>query len=452
MLSIETFISRSLGGEIIAIADLQALARDDHAFGQDVIGALRSQRDLRVAEADRINREGDRDERGELLASEARKFDRALRETHVVDRLIATVEERSRAKYSPPPSAPTPSAASSEPADVPAVLTREQRMVDWLRARGNYAYAGERGVDRLRFGAVVRALALGNRDGLSDIERRVLSEGVDASGGYTVPEVLATQFIDRVRNAMVTAQAGAQTVPMSSDVLHIARLDSASAPAWKAENDVIPETSLTFGRVTLTARTLPALVKLSVELSEDSANVDAIIERELAQALALELDRAALLGSGTGAEPRGIRNTPGVTVTPLGATPSDYGFLIDAIGRVWRANHTPSARVYNASLATAIAKFADTTGQPLNTPAAVASVPELRSNQIPDAGSPPTTTMIVGDFAQLLIGMRTTFRLEVTRVAGDAFERLQVWVRAYLRADVALAHPEAFDVVTSVGV
>ena len=31
-----------------------------------------------------------------------------------------------------------------------------------------------------------------------------------------------------------------------------------------------------------------------------------------------------------------------------------------------------------------------------------------------------------------------------------AFENLQVWVRAYLRADVQLAHPEAFDVTTNI--
>jgi HK97 family phage major capsid protein len=451
MLTVEAFLTRGLS-EIVPISDLQTLARDDAAFGDDVAAAFRAQKELRIAEAERINREGDRDERGELLASEARKFDRVLRETQVIDRLIGAVQDRTRTKYTVPPSAPAPAATTTEPVDVPAVLARDVRMADWLRSRGAYAYAGERGIDRLRFGAVVRALALGSRDGLSDIERRVLSEGVDASGGYTVPEVLAVTFIDRVRNAMVTAQAGAQTVPMTSDVVHLARLDSASAPTWKAENDAIPETSLTFGRVSLTARTLPALVKLSVELSEDSANVDAIIERELSEALARELDRAALLGTGTGAEPRGIRHQPGVSVTALGAAPTDYGFLIDSIGRVWKANHAPTARVYNASLATRIAKFTATDGQPLVVPPAVANVPEMRTNQIPDAGSPPTTTMIVGDFSQLLIGMRTTFRLEVTRVAGEAFERLQVWVRAYLRADVQLAHPEAFDVVTSIGV
>jgi hypothetical protein len=47
-----------------------------------------------------------------------------------------------------------------------------------------------------------------------------------------------------------------------------------------------------------------------------------------------------------------------------------------------------------------------------------------------------------------MIGLRTSFRLEVSRLAGDSFKKLQIAVRAYLRADVQLAHPEAFIVLS----
>ena len=78
--------------------------------------------------------------------------------------------------------------------------------------------------------------------------------------------------------------------------------------------------------------------------------------------------------------------------------------------------------------------------------------PELAYGSRGRQGIPANSTlMFVGDFTQLLIGMRTSFRLEVSRVAADAFERLQIAVRAYVRADVQLAHPEAFDVTTNVG-
>jgi HK97 family phage major capsid protein len=112
----------------------------------------------------------------------------------------------------------------------------------------------------------------------------------------------------------------------------------------------------------------------------------------------------------------------------------------------------PNARIYNSSLATTIAKFKSSAdSQPLRVPDVVAAVPAFRTNQIGNTGgSPDDTTMFVGDFTQLMIGLRSSFRLEVSRVAGTAFEKLQIWVRAYLRADVQLAHPEAFDVTTDV--
>jgi hypothetical protein len=91
-----------------------------------------------------------------------------------------------------------------------------------------------------------------------------------------VPEVLASRFIDRVRDRLVVQRAGAQLVPMSSDTLHLARVaqpgiaigsppTNAAIGAWKIENDPIPESNLTLERVTLQAKTLPLLLKMSVE-------------------------------------------------------------------------------------------------------------------------------------------------------------------------------------------
>jgi HK97 family phage major capsid protein len=141
-------------------------------------------------------------------------------------------------------------------------------------------------------------------------------------------------------------------------------------------------------------------------------------------------------------------------VSALNAEPSNYDFLIDAIGRVWANNHEPNARIYNSTLATTIAKFKSSAdNQPLRVPDVVAAVPAFRTNQIANSGaSPNETTVFVGDFTQLMVGLRTSFRLEATRVAGEAFEKLQIWVRCYLRADIQLSHPEAFDVTTDVQV
>jgi hypothetical protein len=44
--------------------------------------------------------------------------------------------------------------------------------------------------------------------------------------------------------------------------------------------------------------------------------------------------------------------------------------------------------------------------------------------------------------------------MEISRTAADstgsAFTNAQVWIRAYLRADVQLAHPRAFNVLSGI--
>jgi HK97 family phage major capsid protein len=163
------------------------------------------------------------------------------------------------------------------------------------------------------------------------------------------------------------------------------------------------------------------------------------------------------VGSGTPPEPQGIKNQSGVALLPFGSvTPTDFDFVVDGIGAVWAANFEPTARITNAALATSMAKFKSSVdSQPLQPPPAVVAVPAFRTNQLPSTGSPGVSDLFVGDFTQLLLGMRTEFQLEVSRQAADAassaFTNMQVWIRAYLRADIQLAHPEAFSVTTDIG-
>jgi len=423
----------------VPLATLTELATDRRAHGDDVVAAFASQVQLRSQAAQGVLETATAANRDTLLASEQRAYDGAVRERDSILRLQQAVEQRTEQRAYVPPT----QAAERRVEPVGAVLTREQSVRSWLEQRGGFLYQGERGVDQPSLGRAIRALVTGNRSGLSPLELRALAEG-SGTAGFTVPEILATPFIDRVRNGMVVMRAGAQTVPMTSDTLHVARLaqpGGSPGAAWKSENDPISDSGLTIERVSFIARTLPMKVTLSVELSEDSVNIDQIIERELAQALAVELDRVALLGSGVPPEPSGITTQADVGTGSVGSPFSNWDFLADAAGSLWALNHEPNAALYGATHATAVAKFADTIGQPLRRPDALSGITDYRTNQL-------ATSIIVGDFRQLMVGIRTGFQLEASRVAGDAFTNLQVIVRAYLRADVQLAHPEAFTVLS----
>src|SRR5579862_233180 len=244
----------------------------------------------------------------------------------------------------------------------PDVLGPEQRMVDWVRERSQRRDTSQLDdVDgQFSLGRVLTALVNRDRRHLNEFEKRALVEGVDASGGYLLPQILSAEVVDRLRPFTRVLQAGASIVPMETEYLLFARLTGGVTPAWKSEGDTIVDQSMTFDRITLQAKTLPLLVKISQELFDDlSPEASEIIEGELLKALAIELDRVILRGSGVSPEPLGILNTSGVTLQPLktgsssanGGSLSGYDDVATAIASIRRNNLEPNAVICSARVA-----------------------------------------------------------------------------------------------------
>ena len=118
----------------------------------------------------------------------------------------------------------------------------------------------------------------------------------------------------------------------------------------EGENAAATATDVTFDAVTFNSKTLIALAKMSVELFEDAVNGPEEIENAIAQALAVELDRAALLGSGAGAEPAGIYFQSGIQIIQAGgangAALTNYDKFVDLIEAIENVNGRPNAVVY----------------------------------------------------------------------------------------------------------
>lgn len=312
----------------------------------------------------------------------------------------------------------------------------------------------------LTMGRFVRALVTGDWSGI-DPEARAMSIGAGAAGGYIVPDGLSARVIDLARDASVVGRAGAITVPMDSSELVIARLAGDASGSWKQENAPAAPSDLSFERITFRARSLVAIVKASVELIEDASTVEGAVEKSLGASLALELDRAALRGAGSAAEPLGILNQPGVTITGSTGSPASYVAFADTPTRTLREANAAEPYAFIAAPRTFESLDTIVTGitgdlTRLAPPPAWNAYRKFSSNQIPinlGAGTNESEAY-VGDFAQLMIGMRTQLTIEVSRQAADAtgsaFSNLQIWIRAYLRADVQLAHPDHFNVLTGI--
>lgn len=313
-----------------------------------------------------------------------------------------------------------------------------------------------------RIGAFLGAAVTGKTAGLSDVEHKALAEGTGSAGGFLLAPQLASTVIDRARAKARVIEAGARTFPMETGDAWLPRLSGGVQGAWRPENSAASIEDPVFERVTLTAKTCAVLTLLSRELFEDlGTDSYEAIERELVAAIALKLDYAALRGSGTGSEPRGIRNTAGVTVASIGgvngATPADYDFLLDSIAAIESANGTPTATIYTPRTARTLRGL--TTGiagdkTKLVAPVAVSDLTHLTTTQVENnltlGTSVNTSEVFTGDYTQMVIGVRPEIGVRVLPLMETFAANLQIGILAYLRADVALAHPAHFAVTTGV--
>jgi len=329
--------------------------------------------------------------------------------------------------------------------DICHALKPEQRFSTWARAQSHT----DNELRGLSLGAYLRSMMLG---GKTDVERRALSEGSDSAGGYTVPDVLSATLIDLARAASVVVRAGAQTVPLTSDNLNYAKLLTDPVPAWRLEAGNVAESDPTFGLVPLVPRSLAVQVKVSAELMEDSINLATALPNALAASMAVELDRVALLGTGTAPEPRGVANTSGIGTFAQDAVIAGYGNLSTARTAILTANQAPTAYVMHPRDEGTFVDLVDANGNPLGVPTRIAEIPMLTTTSIPiDGGSgSDESTIFAGNFARLMVGIRSDIRVEVLKTSAYA-SNLQYTLLAHMRADVAVTHPGAFYTLTGVG-
>ncbi|MEN8896908.1 MAG: phage major capsid protein [Yoonia sp.] len=320
-------------------------------------------------------------------------------------------------------------------------LESRQSLRTWAEARSHEH-------DAVSAGAFLRALTTGPK---TDAERRALGAGTDAAGGFTVPTLTSAELIDLARSEMVLAAAGARIVPLTSDQNVIAKVLTDPVPAWRAENAAVNESDPTFGAVTLAPKSIAVLVKASVELMQDSLNLEAELPRILARALAHEIDRAGLVGSGTAPEPKGIVNYSGLTAnTYAGGNLASYAPLLNARGALHGANERMTAVVMAARDENALAGLVASDGQPLNMPRALEGVAMLHTTALPvDGGAGDDESQIIaGDFSQLLMGIRSEIRVEILR--ERFIDNLQFGLIAHARVDFAAARESAFTVLDAV--
>ena len=290
-------------------------------------------------------------------------------------------------------------------------------------------------------GHVLRAMASGEyRREAPEVVRNVLETGTGASGGFAVPTSWMPSLIDTARRQSVVTAAGATTVQMESGAVNIPLVVSDPTASWRAENELVGEGQPSFDNVQLVAKSLAVKCIVSDELLQDGIQIEEAIRRALGRAIALEFDRAALMGAGTEIEPQGL-----IGIIPEHTAAAVNSVTWEDIGgcnlKIRKTENQANAIISSIDGGYSLDMSKDNNGRYLEPPRTLSTLQRLDTTALNDPAAGKVSA-IVGDFSKLILGVRSRISIELLR--GNYRDRLQYAFLVHMRADVAVTERGAF--------
>lgn len=272
---------------------------------------------------------------------------------------------------------------------------------------------------------------------------RALNSADDAA--LFTDDFRGASFIDVLRNSSSVMQAGATMLNGLSGDVKIPKKTAASTAGWVAsEGGVTSATEPTIGNISMVPRQLGAFTDITRQLTQQSSlDVENLVRDDLAQALALAIDLAALEGSGSSGQPTGLLNIGSLTkVAAFAGVNPTYAELVSLETAVSNANALSGRPAYilrsnmkgalkTTEKATGTAQFVYEPGNTLNGYQAIVS------NQGTDGN------IYFGDFAQMLIGFWSGLDILVDPYTNSTSGTLRIV--AMQTCDVNVRHIEAFS-------
>lgn len=126
-------------------------------------------------------------------------------------------------------------------------------------------------------------------------------EGINPAGGFLVPQELSQAILD-ARDVYGAFRRRARIIPMARDTTTVARHPGGTAAFFLGENAAAQESTANPDAITLTAKKIGTLIRISNELEEDAA-IDVVdyVANEIGFAFAAQEDDCAFNGDGTSA-------------------------------------------------------------------------------------------------------------------------------------------------------
>ncbi len=236
----------------------------------------------------------------------------------------------------------------------------------------------------------------------------LLQEGVDADGGYLVPEEYDKRIIDTLEEENIMRKLGTKITTSGQHKINIAAAKPAAA--WIEEGGALTFGDAKFAQTLLDAHKLHVAIKITEELLYDNAfNLEGYIIDQFGRAMANAEEDAFLNGDGTG-KPLGLFAESGggtVAQTLTAAIKSDDVLdLIYALKRPYRKN---AKFIMNDRTLLSLRKLKDNNGNYMWQPSYQAGEPDkLLGYSIFTSAYAPAAAIAFGDMSYYNIGDRGT--------------------------------------------
>ena len=241
----------------------------------------------------------------------------------------------------------------------------------------------------------------------------VLQEGIDADGGYLVPEEYDSRLIEALEEENIFRKLGHTITTSGERKINIAATKPAAA--WIEEGGALTFGDATFDQIILDAHKLHVAVKVTEELLYDNAfNLENYILEQFGKALANAEEDAFINGNGTG-QPLGILAETGgaqvgVTTKSSGKVTADE--IIDLVYSLKRPYRKNAVFLANDACVAELRKLKDSTGQYLWQPSLQAGEPDrvlgykIYTSAYFPLPAPGKAAVAFGDFSYYNIGDR----------------------------------------------
>jgi len=354
-------------------------------------------------------------------------------------------------------------------------LTDEIRLSDYVAAslgeqtRGaSMAREASQEIARQR-GRAPNGLFVSQRALARGAERRAVltsgAQGTPPTGAATIATIVRGDLtIDFLRSMTVLDKLGATYLSGLTGNISIPRVTQGTSVGWFAENAPIPDTDIAFDSVPLQVKHVGAITEYSRNMLLNSTpSIDELLRTDLMRALAVELDRAALAGTGDGIQPRGIINTPGIARVPFGGALSWQNVLampasLDNANVLETSPGFVSTGKFRAAAMRILAAPGVASAFVMEELGLLAGYPFYATNQIPNKpattganATPATSTLVFGAWSNLIVGVWDALDLTSNPWGDTQYRKGNVQIRIIADVDVAVRHPEAFAFADDVG-